>query len=184
MSMDDFLRYILPVANFTVSLIALGGVFFAWKQINQVNKWNKILSAADFVDAERVERLLDKLDAELIRLEIPTRGVLLVADAERIRADTEACKALTRYLTYFERLAAIINIGAIDNDLAYQFMVCDVLKAQEQFANFINHKRACNNDDEIMIELDKLACRWMHSKAAAHAKSYALRKKLGLQQRL
>ena len=180
MSMANFLQSILPVANFVVSLIALWGVYLAWKQLNQVNMWNRVKSAADFIDVERGEKLLDKLDAELTRLELPTRGVLLAADAERIANDPEAYKAVTRYLTYFERLAAVINIGAIDNDLAYQFMVCDVVNAQERFSNFISHKRASNNDDEIMIELDKLAHRWRQSKDAAHTNFIELRRNLGL----
>lgn len=56
--MDDFFPNILPIASFVVSLLALGSVFFAWKQINQVNKWNKVKVTADFVDAERAEKLL------------------------------------------------------------------------------------------------------------------------------
>jgi hypothetical protein len=93
--MANFLQSILPVANFVVSLIALWGVYLAWKQLNQVNMWNRVKSAADFIDAERVEKLLDKLDAELTRLELPTRGVLLAADAERIANDPEAYKAVS-----------------------------------------------------------------------------------------
>jgi very-short-patch-repair endonuclease len=59
-------------------------------------------------------------------------------------------------------------------------MVCDVVNAQERFSNFISHKRASNNDDEIMIELDKLAHRWRQSKDAAHTNFIELRRNLGL----
>ncbi|MCL7931780.1 DUF4760 domain-containing protein [Halomonas llamarensis] len=182
--MDYFLDNILPIFSFVVSLLALGSVLLAWMRINQVNKWNKVKVTAEFVDTERAEKLLDEVDAKLTRLQLPLKGEVSSTEAEQIRADADACKALNRYLKYLEQLAAVINIGAIDEDLAYQFMVCEVIHAQERFALFIRQSNAINNDAEIMVELEKLANRWRQSKNAARTSYQELHEKLGLRQRL
>jgi len=170
---------VLSVLSLFVSTIALMGVYFNWSNMRQTRMWNKVKSIVDFADAERLERLRDDADEQMKRLDIVLapnthlpESQITEEDADKILRDPEVEKAVMRLLGYFERLSAVINLGAVDEELAYQFFVGEIMKSYSGFRRFIIRRRQqFRGDEEIMQELEKLATRWIEKKQARMAET-------------
>ena len=162
----------------------MASVFFAWIGIRQVSKWSKVNATASFINSERADSLLDNLDKELTRLSLPLIGELSLEEITKILADPNATKALIRYLSYFEKLAAVINIGAVDEELVYQFAVGDFINVWKRYKFYILQKREINKDSEVMLELQNIVNRWKTIKIDIRNDSNVTHKNLGLGKKL
>ncbi|MFC5343391.1 DUF4760 domain-containing protein (plasmid) [Brevundimonas staleyi] len=154
----------IPAMSLVISAIAL---VTSWRALDLSRQWNKINSIKNFVDEPRAEEILDKLDIHLHRLNISNdrSTPLTEVDAQRLLGDKEGERAINRVLTYFERLSAAVNVGAINDELAYQFSVGAVLSAYRRFSVYIRLRRARLRDREVFCELETLAKRWGQIKA-------------------
>lgn len=151
---------IISVASLVISIVALTGVYFAWRSIQSNRTWNGVLAASAFLDTSRFDELIDNADAALETIDVTTNSPLSRADAERTVANRDVEKTVMRLLTFMERTSAMVNAGAIDDELAYQFMFGQVVGIQKRFHELILLRREARDDQEIMGELEALAVRW------------------------
>ena len=150
----------LPLASLIISIIALLGVYYTWRSVKANRTWNSLLAASSFIDTSRFDELIDRVDEELERVSVSFEKPLSRDDSVKIFSDKTVEKSVLRLLTYMERTSAMINAGAIDDELAYQFMFGQVVSVYDRFKNFIELRRESRDDQEIMGELQALASRW------------------------
>jgi hypothetical protein len=155
----------LAYISLFISLIALASPYFAWRALKQARQWEKVKSTPAFVDAKRADELIAQVDAQLLRLNVGLGTALNDADVGVVRADDIARRAVDRLLAHFDRLAAAVRVGAIDNDFAYQLCVYDVLALREQYSAYIRAARLQAHDPEFMAELSRLSTAWNNTKA-------------------
>lgn len=151
---------ITQIASLVISVMALTGVYFAWRSIQSTRTWNGVLAASVLLDTSRFDELTDRADAALKTIKVDVSSPISRDDAERIVSNHDVEKTVTRLLTFMERTSAMVNSGAIDDELAYQFMVGQVVSTYGLFTEFIALKREARKDEEIMGELGALATRW------------------------
>ena len=151
---------VLAILALFVSTVALASVYFAWKAVTQTRKWEKIKCVPLFLDARHAYELLETADAELNNIGIAANGKITADEAERIWKCPKCKKAVTRLLTYYERFAAAVHVGAVDRDFAYHLAVGEIVGVNEKYRLFIDYKKAILNDPEVLAGLSTLAQSW------------------------
>ncbi|RJQ78543.1 MAG: DUF4760 domain-containing protein [Desulfobacteraceae bacterium] len=109
--------------------------------------------------------LLSKLQLDyfesLTNLKIdPHKTALSEEEAMLIHSDNSAFIATTAYLNNIENICAAVEIGSVDEDCAYAVHANGVLRSYYKFKTFIDYLRKKLSDDEIYIEIEKVACKW------------------------
>jgi hypothetical protein len=148
------------VIQLLVSASTLGAVFFAWRGIDQTQKWEKIKAIALFLDAKYANELLDDATIQCERISVSITDVIAAESAALIYNDKACRRSVTRYLTYYERFASVVNAGAIDSQLAYEMAVGEITGVHHKFEAYIDYKRESLNDHNVMIQLSRLSQEW------------------------
>jgi hypothetical protein len=148
-------------------LIGLVSLFLLWWQNKQINKWNKLNSPYNFINVSLLSELSRKYFDAFDRLDIdPHKFHLSDKDTDAIYEDNEAFISVTAYLNHLENICTAISIGCADDDCAYAVHANGIMRSYNKFDSFISKMRKSLDDDEIYIELEKVACKYLEQDAS------------------
>lgn len=160
MTLEVFSRDIVPILQFIVTMAGLAAIFLLWWQIRQTNVWNRLNSFQAFLDVSRTYNIDKELYAQLRKIEIDPHALLSDKDVAKIYTDDAAYLAVNAVLNDADSLCAAIRIGAVDPDGAYAIHSARVIRMYENYIKFIEESRLRYSDDEIFIEMEKIALAW------------------------
>lgn len=160
MTLEVFSRDIIPILQFIATFIGLIGIFLLWWQIRQTNIWNKLNSFKEFLDVSRTYELDKDLYEKLRAIEVDPNSYIREEDVQKILSNDSAHLAVKAFLNDTENLCSAIRIGAIDYEGAYAVHSARVIAIYERYKKFIDSVRKNHDDDEIYIELEKIALEW------------------------
>lgn len=160
MTLTDFSRDVVPILQVLISFIGVGGVFLLWYQIRTTNKWNKANSQHSMLSnlpSQEIEicvwNIVDKLEKD-------DTGSITEKSAAKVYENIENWVKVKSFLNSFEHLCAAINAKSIDEDYSYSVHSARITDIYYKFQHYITFIRKLSNDDEIYIELQKVASRW------------------------
>ncbi|TXI50907.1 MAG: DUF4760 domain-containing protein [Lysobacter sp.] len=156
------------------------------RQNNATILWNRMQAAFAFFP----EELFMKREIELIEqmrlmdIELVPRfvGTLSDGEAQRIFDHPDCARALRYYLNVLEDYCLAVNMGLVDDDLAYAQMRGAIIARATFFWPLIDLVRKKSDDEDIFCELEITSKRWkekdeqtreMRRKVIEEAKSIA-----------
>ena len=154
----------VPILQLIVSILglfSLVGIYYQIRQDTRLNKFN-------FVDV-RLFRELEKdlfTTTKALNINLRSGEPLTPAEAQKIAEDDDALFAVKAYLTNIENLALAVDIGAVDEDIAYRMHSVIVIQAYDIFRSFIDRLRKTFNEKDIYRDLEKIAGRWKEREAS------------------
>jgi Domain of unknown function (DUF4760) len=160
MTLTEFSRDVVPVLQLLVTTLALGSLLLLWWQIKQTVLWNKLQAHHTFFRDIPSRHLERQLYRAADRIGVDVDEPLSPAAVEKFLDDDGALFALRAYLDEYEELCTAINVGTVDEDLAFAIDSARVEKTYRIFEAFIRELRKVADDDEIHLELEKVALRW------------------------
>ena len=160
MTLEIFSRDIVPIIQLLASFAGVGGLILLWYQIKLTNAWNKANSQHQMLSnlpSKEDEAFVWKLLEPLTKDE---SGSITEEAAQAIYSSIDNWVRVKAFLNSFEQLCAAINAGTIDENYAYSVHSARITDVYFRFKNYISYIRVVSNDDEIYIELQKVASRW------------------------
>ena len=156
-------RNVVPILQLVVSalgLLSLLGIYYQIRQNTRLNSFN-------YVDVQIFRELEKDLFATTKKLGINLRSGEPVTpeEAQEIAEDDDALFAVKAYLTNVENLALAVEIGAVDEDIAYRMHSVIVIQAYDVFRSFIDRLRKTFNENDIYRDLETIAERWKEREA-------------------
>jgi len=122
--------------------------------------WNKLNSFQASTDVTRIYNLDKELYTQLRKIQIDPSAFISDEDVEKIHADDAAHLAVKAFLNDIENLCAAISIGAVDYEGAYAVHSARIVAVYARYKKFIEAVRQKYDDDEIYVELEKIALAW------------------------
>jgi len=162
MTLQEFSRDVVPIAQLVLTLAGLVSLFLLWNQMRQTTLWNRLSCPLNFIDTE----LSGRLEAELLRtttaigIDLTKIDCLTDEQSSGICSNPDARLAVKNYLTYLENVCAAVQVGAAEPDLAYHVHSVRVEEAWTVFKPFVTQLRKSQDDDDIYRELSKTAVQW------------------------
>ena len=160
MTLEIFSRDVVPILQLIVSLAGVGGLVLLWYQIKSTHLWNKANSQHQLLsnlptreDEAFVWNLLEPLAKD-------EWGSVTEESAKEIYSSIDSWVRVKAFLNCFEQLCAAINAKTIDENYAYSVHSARITDIYYKFKNYIHYIRTVSDDDEIYIEMQKVASRW------------------------
>lgn len=170
MSLTAFTRDIVPILQLVISIIGVGGLVLVWYQIRLSNMWNRASQQHQMLQnlppEEHEKRVWKIFEAQ----EKDKNGYITAGAAELIYDDVDSWVCVKTFLNKFEHLCASISAGFIDDEYAYSVHSARVCDVYFKFSNYIRYARDLANDEDIYIELQKVAKRWRERTQEAEAR--------------
>ncbi len=143
-------------------LATLIGFILVVVQISRTRRWNKLHFTRGFIDEEKLLRLKDNTSKYLTKHGVVWKdgGKITSIQAQKLSNDLEAQRNLNAYLNLFENLGTAVNIGAADEKATYATYGYLLPSTFDFFQEYIKSERQSADDEEIYIELEKLAELW------------------------
>ena len=161
MTIQEFSRDIVPILQLIVMVIGLLSLFLLWWQSLQTNQWNKLNSPHNFIDVPLLSKLTQNYNDAFNKLGInPRKNEFTEGETNKIYSDNDAFHAVSAFLNNLENVCAAVSIGCVDEDCAYAVHASGVIRSYYKFSSFINKLRKDFENDEICVELEKIACKW------------------------
>lgn len=171
MDLQTFARDVVPLLQLGISALGLLAIVLLWWQMRQAAIWNKLRAHHSFFkDIPSLE--LDLLLQKTLRdFEIDYHKPLTDESLKMIEKDIEAIHAVKAYLNEYEELCAAVNVGTVDEELAFATDSARVIHAYSTFERFIAWRRELFSNNGIYLELEKLSKRWLLRKRQQDAKA-------------
>lgn len=160
MTLTEFSRDVVPVLQLLVTAVALFSVLLAWRQMSQTVRWNKLQAHHSFFRETPNRQLEKQVYEHAARIGVSIDRAVPPVDLGKIYADRDALFAVKAYLDEYEELCTAVNVGTVDEDLAFAIDSARVLKAYRVFDPFIRELRERLKNEELYVELEKVALRW------------------------
>lgn len=167
MTLLEFATTWVPALELFVSVLALGSLLLVWWQIRQATTWNRL---------QTHHNLLSYLSGAELEEEV-FRIIAQVGVDDQRRISRDACTRILEtptwfvpvktFLNKFEHLCSAINVGAVDERYAFSVHAARVVQVFTTFESFIDVAREHRGIDEIYIELQRVAVKWLEKMAEA-----------------
>lgn len=159
MTLHEFSDDVIPMVQSFISLIGIVGLFLVWYQIKMTNAWNKVNTQHSLLGDLPTEEQ-ERRFAEIYRKYKQSDDAISIQAAEEIYKILDEDTCIKYVLNKFEQLCAAINANTIDENYAYAVHAAKITAKFTLFENYVNYMRKINKDDEIYLELEKVATRW------------------------
>ena len=161
MSLQD-LKDNLPILQLGISSTTLVSLFLLWWQVKQAAHWHRLRAQQALLDASsmKMEETLHHA-ASKVGVNLKARTVPLRQDEmERLLNDDTAYYASLAFLNDIESTCLSVQAGTVDEHLAYGTHAHRVCVCFKIFQPVVEHLRKHYQDDELLIEFEKVADRW------------------------
>lgn len=159
MTLQVFSRDAVPLLQLGMMFIGLISLFLLLYQIRQTNLWNKLRSEHNFNQPSHLKVNKQLLEAAK-EAGVDLNGRLTAINDDELKkivGSDETFYLLTMCLCDFKNICAAINIGAADKDLTYATHSHRSVSTYKAYKPVIDFLRKRDKDDEIYIELEKVA---------------------------
>jgi hypothetical protein len=163
LTLSEFNRDYLPIIQLGISILGLTSLVMVFIQIGLTRKWNKISSFYTLYDYNKSTQLEKSMHNSLDKINVDIKAVkdtLSAEIVEKIYTTDDIYFEVKTFLDDLEYFCTAIQVGAIDNSLAYSIHSPRVTISYEIFKDFITKMRKLKNDDEIYYELEKTTLEW------------------------
>ncbi len=163
MTLEEFSRDVVPIAQMLLTLVGLVSVILVWLQLKEATKWNKLNATLNITNLKEIQELDKSVNEALTSLGIDTqRGARALTDSEvtEILDSDEGFFAIKAFLSDLENLATGVNVGAVHYDYSYDLHSSRFFRAINLLEPFILELRRRHKDPNIFLEMEKLAKEW------------------------
>ncbi len=160
MTLGEFSIEVVPVLQLAISIIGVIGVYLLWYQIKTTHLWNKANSQHVLLSnlpSQEDEAFVWKL---VEASEKDHKGAITEMASREIYENLDNWVKLKSFLNKFEQLCAAINAKTVDESYAYAVHSARITDVYFKFHHYIDYIRVIADDDEIYIEIQKVASRW------------------------
>lgn len=143
---DLLIAALALIANF-------GALFFLGLEVRRVRQATKEESVRRSREATLNHYAATLADRNSLRTDLPNVNASDTFDSEEQRS------RVTRYLAYWELLAAGVNLGIYDFDTVRLIAGSRILKVWSNWEAFVQGRRIATENPKLYCELESLVCR-------------------------
>ncbi len=163
-----FSRDYIPILQLLVTTTGLVSLVLLWRQTRESANWNKRNTILNKVQThlENFSESASNPQYERAAHEaLKTIGVSMEKElsqeaVNKILLNDSALFAIRHYLNDYEEFCAAVRVGTVDSDFSFALNSFLVTKCYKVFRPFIIAWRSAQGDEDIWIELERLATDW------------------------
>ncbi len=167
--MNEYIKSFLDVATAVGAIATTFGVFFAYKQLKNLDatlqdsrKWNKVISAFNItLSNSEINSIEEELNNSFIKI-IDRTSPLSSAEVDQIaKPENARLKILLKnYLNGLESYCTAVNIGAVCDETAQRKYSYKITRHFIELKPYIDRLRAEHNESSLFVELETVVSKW------------------------
>ena len=163
MTMSEFSRDLVPILELGVTTVALTSLLLLWLQIRQTARWNRLLSAHNFLNDTVFLEIHRALLAagQLIGVTLCGRKTPLTdEEVGKILGSNDAYVAVVAFLNEFENICGAVQAGVADTKVSYGIHSGRVIREYPVYEPFMEAIRNRDGEEEDWIVFKNVYVDW------------------------
>lgn len=157
MTLADFNRDYLPIAQAAITLFGLISVILLWWQVVLTRKWNKVDAAFRSMDIDKFAQIEADAIAAGRTLGLLITNELTPAEAKALRADSAVLLKVKSLVIFLDKQAVGYLAGYFDDDVFSNTFGPLIRGYAKNLAHYIEVTRVDTGNRETYVDLEQAA---------------------------